>query len=62
MFALLVAPAAAAQQLTMRPLAGLLAQRACSRCWSCGSGSGIAYFSIYPVGFYVTTTFAFACT
>ncbi|MBV9802413.1 MAG: metal ABC transporter permease, partial [Solirubrobacterales bacterium] len=53
-FALLVAPPAAAQQLTMRPglsvilsvLFGLLVV------WL---GLGIAYFSIYPVGFYVTS-------
>ena len=30
-------------------------QRRCSRWRSRGSGSGIAYFSIYPVGFYVTS-------
>jgi zinc/manganese transport system permease protein len=57
-FALLVAPAASAQLITMRPVAGLLA--------SVGLGVlivwlalGVAYFSIYPVGFYLTT-FAFA--
>ena len=53
-FALLVMPAAAAQQLTARPaisfaltvLFGLLIV------WF---GLGVAYFSIYPVGFFVTT-------
>jgi len=53
-FALLVMPAAAAQQLTARPRAsfvltivfGLLTV------WV---GLGVAYFSVYPVGFYVTT-------
>ena len=53
-FALLVAPAAAAQQLTMRPGAGLLLSVAFALAivWL---GLGIAYFSIYPVGFYVTS-------
>ena len=53
-FALLVAPAAAAQQLTMRPGAGLLLSVtfALAIVWL---GLGIAYFSIYPVGFYVTS-------
>jgi zinc/manganese transport system permease protein len=53
-FALLVAPAAAAQRLTVKPLAGLVL--------AVGFGLitvwlalAIAYFSIYPVGFYVTT-------
>jgi zinc/manganese transport system permease protein len=53
-FALLVMPAAAAQQLTPRPavsfaltiLFGLLVV------WL---GLGFAYFSVYPVGFYVTS-------
>jgi zinc/manganese transport system permease protein len=56
-FALLVAPAAAAQQITMRPLAGLALSIvfALLVAWL---GLGIAYFSIYPVGFF-TTTFAF---
>jgi zinc/manganese transport system permease protein len=53
-FALLVMPASAAQQLTARPalsfvltiLFGLLIV------WL---GLGVAYFSIYPVGFFVTT-------
>ena len=57
-FALLVAPPAAAQQLTMRPGLGLLLSIAFALVvvWL---GLGVAYFSIYPVGFYVTS-FAFA--
>jgi zinc/manganese transport system permease protein len=57
-FALLVAPPAAAQQLTMRPFAGLALSVAFTLLvvWL---GLGVAYFSPYPVGFY-TTTFAFA--
>jgi zinc/manganese transport system permease protein len=53
-FALLVAPPACAQQITMRPLAGLALSIAFGLviAWV---GLGIAYFSIYPVGFYVTT-------
>lgn len=53
-FALLVAPAAAAQQLTMRAARGLLLSVvfAVAIVWL---GLGIAYFSIYPVGFYVTS-------
>jgi zinc/manganese transport system permease protein len=53
-FALLVAPAAAAQQLTMRPGLGLILSVvfALAIVWL---GLGISYFSIYPVGFYVTT-------
>jgi zinc/manganese transport system permease protein len=56
-FALLVAPAASAQLLTTRPLPGLLLSIAFALAiaWL---GLGIAYFSIYPVGFYITT-FAF---
>jgi hypothetical protein len=57
-FALLVAPPAAAQQLTMRPGPGLVLSVvfALFVVWL---GLGVAYFSIYPVGFYVTS-FAFA--
>jgi zinc/manganese transport system permease protein len=57
-FALLVAPAAAAQQLTMRPGPGLLLSVAFALgiVWL---GLGLAYFSIYPVGFYLTSV-AFA--
>jgi zinc/manganese transport system permease protein len=53
-FALLVAPAATAQLLTARPLAGLLLAIgiALAVTWV---GLGLAYFSIYPVGFYVTS-------
>jgi zinc/manganese transport system permease protein len=56
-FTLLVAPAASAQLVTMRPLAGLLLSVAfaVSIAWL---GLGFAYFSIYPVGFFITT-FAF---
>jgi zinc/manganese transport system permease protein len=56
-FALLVAPAASAQRLTMRPLAGLALSIAFALVivWA---GLTVAYFSIYPVGFY-TTTIAF---
>jgi zinc/manganese transport system permease protein len=54
-FALLVAPPAAAQQLTLRPVAGLVLSVvfALLTIWL---GLAIAYFSVYPVGFYVTTT------
>jgi zinc/manganese transport system permease protein len=57
-FALLVMPAAAAQQLTARPAASLALTVviALAVTWL---GLGVAYFSIYPVGFYVTT-FGFA--
>jgi zinc/manganese transport system permease protein len=57
-FAVLVAPPAAAQQLTSRPLAGLLLGilLALLVVWF---GLAAAYFSPWPVGFY-TTTFAFA--
>jgi zinc/manganese transport system permease protein len=53
-FALLVAPPAAAQQLTLRPVAGLVLSVvfALLTIWL---GLAIAYFSVYPVGFYVTT-------
>jgi zinc/manganese transport system permease protein len=53
-FALLVAPPAAAQQITVRPLAGLVLSVALAllTIWL---ALGIAYYSIYPVGFYVTT-------
>lgn len=57
-FALLVMPAATAQQLTARPAASLLASVAIAVAvtWS---GLITAYYSPYPIGFYVTT-FAFA--
>jgi zinc/manganese transport system permease protein len=53
-FALLVAPPAAAQRLTLRPVAGLVLSVvfALVTIWL---ALAIAYFSIYPVGFYVTT-------
>jgi zinc/manganese transport system permease protein len=56
-FALLVAPAASAQLLTTRPLAGLLLSVtfALLIAWL---GLGVAYFSPYPPGFFITT-FAF---
>jgi zinc/manganese transport system permease protein len=53
-FALLIAPPAAAQQITLRPLPGLALSIAFAVlvAWL---GLGLAYFSIYPVGFYVTS-------
>ena len=56
-FALLVAPPAAAQQLTARPLPGL-ALSVVFGLLIVWLGLGVAYFSPYPVGFW-TTTFAF---
>jgi zinc/manganese transport system permease protein len=57
-FALLVMPAATAQQLTARPAVSfaLTILFALVVVWL---GLGFAYFSVYPVGFYVTT-FGFA--
>ena len=57
-FALLVMPAAAAQQLTARPVWSLVLAvlLALAVTWA---GLAAAYFSSYPVGFYVTT-FGFA--
>jgi zinc/manganese transport system permease protein len=56
-FALLVAPAATAMRLTARPGLGLLLSVVISVAvtWL---GEGIAFFSPYPIGFWVTT-FAF---
>jgi zinc/manganese transport system permease protein len=53
-FALLVMPAATAQQLTPRPALsfGLSIVLALVTVWV---GLGVAYFSIYPVGFFVTS-------
>lgn len=53
-FALLVAPAACAQLITARPLAGLLLSIGFGLVivWL---GLALAYFSVYPVGFYVTS-------
>jgi zinc/manganese transport system permease protein len=56
-FALLVAPAASAQLVTMRPLLGLVLS-VCFALLVVWLGLAVAYFSIYPVGFF-TTTFAF---
>ncbi len=57
-FALMVTPAATAQTLTARPALSLLLTvvLALLVTWV---GLGLAYFSIYPVGFFVTST-AFA--
>jgi zinc/manganese transport system permease protein len=57
-FALLVAPAAAAQTLTARPARGLVLSVTFSLLvmWL---GLAFAYFSIYPLGFFVTS-FGFA--
>ncbi len=57
-FALLVAPAASASRLTANPAAGvaLSVGLAVLVTWL---GEGVAYFSPYPIGFWVTT-FAFA--
>lgn len=53
-FALLVMPAASAQQLTARPASSfaLTIALAILITWL---GLGVAYFSVYPVGFFVTT-------
>jgi zinc/manganese transport system permease protein len=53
-FALLVAPPAAAQALTSRPVLGLVLSVvfALAVVWL---GLGISYFSIYPLGFYVSS-------
>lgn len=58
-FALLVMPAATAQKLTARPAAslGLTIGFGLLIGWL---GLAFAYFSVYPVGFYITT-FGFAC-
>lgn len=56
-FALLVAPAATAVRLTARPMSGVVTSIgvAILVTWL---GEGVAYFSPYPIGFWVTT-FAF---
>ncbi len=53
-FALLVTPAATAARLTARPVLGLLLSVALAVVvvWA---GEGIAFFSPYPIGFWVTT-------
>ncbi|MEU6585506.1 metal ABC transporter permease [Nocardia sp. NPDC046763] len=58
-FALLVAPAAAAHQLTGRPGYGIAASVAIALVvtWV---GMGFAFFSPYPIGFWVSS-FAFGC-
>jgi zinc/manganese transport system permease protein len=57
-FALLVMPAATAQRLTARPLASLVGTVVIG--WGVTwAGLIAAYYSPYPLGFYVTT-FAFA--
>lgn len=53
-FALLVAPAAAAQQLTARPLRALVLSVAIGL-FVTWVGLGLAYYSIYPAGFYITS-------
>jgi zinc/manganese transport system permease protein len=53
-FALLVMPAAAAQQLSAHPAYSFCLTLAFGLA-SVWLGLGLAYFSIYPVGFYVTT-------
>lgn len=52
-FALLVAPAATAQQITARPAAGIALSVAVGLLvvWV---GLAIAYFTVYPIGFFVT--------
>ncbi|MCW2746777.1 MAG: transporter [Mycobacterium sp.] len=57
-FALLVAPAATATRLTARPLAGLVLS-VCLALLVTWLGEAAAYFSVYPIGFWVTS-FAFA--
>jgi zinc/manganese transport system permease protein len=58
-FALLVAPAATAQRLTVRPALGLAVSVAIGVAitWV---GLFVAYFTPYPIGFYLTTM-AFLC-
>jgi zinc/manganese transport system permease protein len=53
-FALLVTPAAAAQRITTRPLLGIALSvgLAVAVTWF---GLALAYFSIYPVGFFITS-------
>ena len=54
-FALLVAPPAAAQALTPRPGLEPRAERLLRAASSTWVGLGISYFSIYPLGFFVTS-------
>jgi len=53
-FALLVAPSACAQVITPRPLAGLMLSVVLGLAIAWAS-LALAYFTIYPVGFYVTS-------
>jgi zinc/manganese transport system permease protein len=53
-FALLVMPAAAAQRLSARPVVSL-ALTLVFGVVTVWLGLGLAYFSVYPVGFFVTT-------
>ena len=53
-FALLVTPAAAALQLTARPGRGLVLSIALSLAFT-WAGLSLAYFSDFPVGFFITT-------
>ncbi|MDE3189403.1 MAG: metal ABC transporter permease [Acidobacteriota bacterium] len=57
-FALLVTPAAAAHRITARPVAGVAVSVALALAvtWT---GLALAYFSVYPVGFWITSV-AFA--
>src|SRR5437868_3650106 len=53
-FALLVTPAATAHRITARPFAGVVLSVALALAvtWL---GLALAYFSVYPVGFYITS-------
>jgi zinc/manganese transport system permease protein len=53
-FALLVAPGAAAQQLTARPGVGLLLTVVLSLLFT-WAGLSVAYFTVYPAGFLITS-------
>ena len=57
-FALLVAPAASAQRLTARPYLGLAMSIVFALLFT-WAGLAVAYFSNYPVGFFISS-FAFA--
>ena len=58
-FALLVMPAASAQALTARPAAEPRADASRSALPVVWLGLGLAYFSLYPAGFFIATV-AFA--
>ena len=53
-FALLVTPAAAAHRITTRPLAGIALSIAIALAVTWG-GLALAYYTIYPVGFFITS-------